>query len=131
MDENNLTYTSTMNERIIIAESESIIALDIKMQLVQMGYKVPAISNSSEETLKLIKKIKPDIIITNVKTSGKLDGIDTIKKIRKKNNTPVLFVTTYNDNETIERIKEIKNSNYLSKPFNPDDLHDALNTLHN
>ena len=131
MTENYNTYLNTMKEKIIIAESESIIALDMKMQLVKKGYKVPAISNSSEETLKLTKKVKPDIIITNVKTSGKMDGIDTIKKIRKKNNTPVLFITTQNDKDTIKRINEINNTRYLFKPFKSDELHAALNTFHN
>ena len=112
--------------KILIVEDESIIAMDIERGLRKLGYAVTGIASKSEEVLERIKQERPDLILMDVQLKSRTDGIETAKIIRQQYNIPVIFLTAYADENTLERAKAAEPLGYLLKPFVEDDLHTAI-----
>jgi len=117
----------------MIVEDENIIALDIRSILEQLGYMVSAIVSSGEESIKKASKIKPDLVLMDIKLKGSLDGVSAGEKIYKQFRIPIVYLTAYSDQDTIERIKNGKNGNpstMINKPFDEGELQTVIdNTL--
>ncbi|MBF0352639.1 MAG: response regulator [SAR324 cluster bacterium] len=84
-----------MAVRIMIVEDEALIAMDLKNQLRQLGYKVEPVMSSGEEALKNIKKNPPDLLLSDISLSTGMDGIELMKQIRKFSDLPILFLTAH------------------------------------
>ena len=109
----------------MIVEDENIIALDIRSMLEQLGYMVSAIVSSGEESIKKASKIKPDLILMDIKLKGRLDGVSAGEEISKQFRIPIVYLTAYSDQDTINRIKNGKNGNtstMINKPFDEGEL---------
>jgi len=103
--------------KIIIVEDESIIALDIQCTLENSGYSVPAVVSSGEESVEKASEIRPDLVLMDIKLSGKMDGINAAKEIYSRFRIPVVYLTAYSDEKIMEAIQEINFFGYVSKPF--------------
>ncbi len=79
--------------KILIVEDEAIIALDIKIKLLQLGYVVAPIAESAADACELAETFHPDIILMDIVLKGKDSGIQAAKRIHKKNKVPVIFIT--------------------------------------
>jgi PAS domain S-box-containing protein len=112
--------------RILIVEDEHIVALDIKTHLAKYGYNVPAIFSSGEEALENIEDIAPDLILMDIKLQGKMDGLATSDIVKKKYNIPVILLTAYADEETIQKAKLTQPFAYIIKPFEERELRTAI-----
>lgn len=108
--------------RILIVEDKSIIAESLAATIEKAGYSIAGKATSGEDALTLIEKEMPDIILMDIHLSGKLDGIQTVEKLNKKNNIPVIYLTDFHDEETIKRAKHTHPSAYLLKPYQEKDL---------
>ena len=116
-------------KRVLIAEDEILVAMDLKMELTLVGYSVIGISSSAEQTIQLTRAERPDIILMDVNLRGAVSGLQAAEKIQKEFPIPILFVTAAPDNSTSETIIHSKRNALLSKPFSKQALHSAIAKL--
>jgi two-component system, response regulator PdtaR len=107
--------------RILIADDEPIIRLDLKQMLESLGYDVIAEAGDGQEAVNLARELKPDVCILDVKMPV-MDGIEAVDIITDENIAPTILLTAYSDKELIERAKAAGVFAYLVKPFKPSDL---------
>jgi len=112
--------------QIVVVEDEHIVALDIKMHLQKYGYEVPGMFASGEELLESFESLHPDLVLMDIKLQGKLDGLETSKIIKEKYNVPVILLTAFADEATIERAKTIEPFGYIIKPFEEKELRTTI-----
>ncbi len=103
--------------RVLVVEDETITALDIQQSLWRRGYAVPQIACSGAEALNLARQEPPDLVLMDIRLKGEMDGIEAARQIRHEFNTPVVFLTAYEDAPTLERAKTAEPFAYLLKPF--------------
>jgi len=109
-------------KQILVVEDEIIIAENIQRKLTNMGYYVPAIVSSGEEAIKKIKENNPDLVLMDIVIHGKIDGIETAGQIRSLYDIPVVYLTAFADEKTLERAKITEPFGYLIKPFKEREL---------
>jgi PAS domain S-box-containing protein len=115
-----------MNNKILIVEDESIVALDTKHELEKIGYQVTDIALTGEDALRKIKKDMPDLVLMDIVLKGKLDGIDTATRIRKDYLLPVIYTTAYFDKKTLDRAKMAEPFGFLIKPYSSKELRSTI-----
>lgn len=108
--------------KILVVDDETIVALDIKTTLQKYGYKVVGIAGSSSEALRIVKTEKPNLILMDIMLKGQKDGIETSEEINKIADIPIIFLTAYSDDNTLERAKLVEPYGYLIKPFDNREL---------
>ena len=112
---------------ILVVEDEVIVAENLRVTLSGMGYMVPDTACSSSEALESVEKNLPDLILMDIVLEGsEFDGVETARRIRKNHDIPVVFVTAYADDETLERVKVTEPFAYILKPFNERELYSAI-----
>jgi len=111
--------------RIVIADDESIIRLDLKKMLEEMGHMVVGEASDGQKALELTRSLKPDIVILDIKMPV-MDGLDAAKTIDDEKLAPVVLLTAYNQQDLISRAKEAGVFGYLVKPFKESDLAPAM-----
>jgi two-component system, response regulator PdtaR len=107
--------------RILIADDEPIIRLDLRQMLESLGYEVVAEAGDGKQAVELAREQKPDVCILDVKMPV-MDGIEAVDIITDENIAPTILLTAYSDKELIERAKAAGVFAYLVKPFKPSDL---------
>ena len=111
--------------RILVAEDETIIRLDLREILERAGYAVVAEARDGEEAVELAASEKPDLAILDVKMP-KLDGIDAARRILTDRPIPIVILTAYGQDELVARAVEAGVFGYLVKPFRETDLLPAI-----
>jgi AmiR/NasT family two-component response regulator len=111
--------------RILLAEDETIIRLDLREILERAGFEVCAEARDGEEAVELASSAKPDLAILDVKMP-KLDGIDAAKRILGERPIPIVILTAYGQEELVSRAVEAGVFGYLVKPFRESDLLPAI-----
>jgi len=111
---------------IFLVEDEAIVALDLKNNLERLGYSVIGNVPSGEEALELLKSIRPDLIIMDIKLQGTLDGIDTAAILNKQYQIPFIILSAYSDEGIIERAKHVEPYGYIIKPFGSNNLRASI-----
>lgn len=114
------------NERILVVEDERIVARDIEKRLKKLGYVVPITVASGEEAIKQTAKIRPDLVLMDIQLKGDLDGIEAAEQIRADFDIPVIYLTAYADEATLQRAKATEPFGYILKPFDARDLQVAI-----
>ena len=120
--------------RILVVEDERITAEDIKDGLKSLGYKVPAVVHSGEEAVRKAMELQPDLVLMDIKLEGKMDGIEAATQIRERYDIPVIYLTAYSDENTLERARMTEPSGYVlkepsgfvHKPFKESELHTII-----
>lgn len=107
--------------RILIADDEPIIRLDLKQMLESLGYEVVGEAGNGKEAVELARDLKPDVCILDVKMPI-MDGIEAVDIITDENIAPTILLTAYSDKELIDRAKAAGVFAYLVKPFKPAEL---------
>ena len=113
--------------RILIAEDETIIRLDLRELLEQAGFEVCAEAWDGEEAVTLARTVEPDLALLDVKMP-KLDGIEAARRILDERPIPIVMVTAYGEDELVSRAVEAGVFGYLVKPFRESDLLPAIAT---
>ncbi len=111
---------------ILIVEDESIVALDMRMRLESMGYRVVDVVDTGALALERAVSAKPDLILLDIKLKGPLDGIETARAIREIAPIPVIFVTAFADEKTLQRAKLTSAYGYIIKPYHERELRVAI-----
>ena len=111
---------------IQIVEDESIIAKDMQMTLQQLGYAVTAVVSSGELAVEKAGENRPDLVLMDIVLQGEMDGIEAAGQIRSQFDIPVIYLTAYSDEKTLERAKITEAFGYILKPFEERELHTAI-----
>ena len=112
--------------RILVVEDQQIIALEIKDRLQQMGHEVIAMAKSGDKAIALAKEFLPDLILMDIKIEGDIDGIETAEEIKNIMECPIIFLTAYADDKTINRAKLTEPYAYIVKPLDERELKSAI-----
>ncbi|MBK7428435.1 MAG: response regulator transcription factor [Saprospiraceae bacterium] len=115
-----------MSARILIVEDEPIIAADIESTLLSQGYEVAGIANSAVQALDMIVNRGPDMVILDIAIKGEMDGVSIAQLLRKKYFLPFIYLTSFSDKETLEKVKPTLPYGYIVKPFKDRDLLAAI-----
>ncbi|MGB8320712.1 MAG: response regulator [Ignavibacteriaceae bacterium] len=108
--------------KILIAEDEIIVSLDLKMLLQRNNYSVITIVSTGEDLISQFNLRKPDLIITDLKLGGKVSGLEAITEIRKIDITPIIIITGLPKSKLKKLLGTISNSVVLEKPFEQSDI---------
>lgn len=112
--------------RIMVVEDQAIVAKDIKATLEGLGYEVPAVAHTGEDAVRKAAETVPDLILMDINLRGEMDGIEAVGRIREKADIPVIFLTAYSDQATLDRAKLTSPMAYLIKPFEESELRTAI-----
>lgn len=110
--------------RVIVAEDESIIRMDIVETLVENGFEVVAEADNGEDAVALARQLKPGLMVMDVKMP-RMDGISAAEEISKLG-IPVVLLTAFSQTELVQRATEAGAMAYIVKPFTPNDLLPAI-----
>ena len=111
---------------ILIVEDEEVIALDMRMSLESIGYRVVDIVDTGKAALERAAALKPDLVLMDIRIRGEQDGIDVAARLREHMDVPVIFVTAFSDEATLERAKRVSPYGYIVKPFHERELRIAI-----
>lgn len=111
--------------RIIVADDESIIRMDLKEMLTALGYLVVGEVGDGRSAVNLAREVRPDLVIMDVKMPD-MDGIEAASILTTEKIAPVLLLTAFGQRELVERAKEAGVVGYLVKPFRESDLTPAI-----
>ena len=111
--------------RVVIAEDEAIIRLDLKETLEEEGYEVVAETTRGDKAVELVKEHEPDIAILDIKMPG-LDGLSAAREIAGERRAAVLILTAFSQRDLIEQARDAGALAYLVKPFQRSELVPAL-----
>ncbi len=115
-----------MASSVLIVEDERIVAMDLQETLCAMGYDAYAIASSAADAMRRAAERCPDVVLMDIRIKGDLDGIETATLLRELYDVPVIYLTAYADEATIERAKKSQPYGYLLKPVNASDLRSAI-----
>ena len=103
--------------KIVIVEDEGLIAADLQGRLEKAGYQVPGVAASGGEALQVVRTQSPDLVLMDIRLAGDLDGIQVADKVRQEFDIPVVYLTAYEDRETLQRASETQAYGYIKKPI--------------
>ena len=112
--------------RILIVEDERIVAFNLKQRLAHMGYEVPGVAASGPESLDMIQRLAPDLVLMDIHIEGDMDGIEVAAKLMQAPSVPVIYLTAYSEDSTLDRARQTKPYGYLIKPFSERELHATI-----
>lgn len=112
--------------RILVVEDESIVAFNLQQRLAMLGYDVPAIAVSGQESIELVNATQPDLVLMDIHIQGDMDGIEVAAQLQETHAIPVIYLTAYSEDSTLERARKTRPYGYLLKPFSERELHATI-----
>ena len=123
--ESSPTSLPTTPLRVLVAEDEALIRLDLVELLTHEGYEVVASASDGEEAVSLARELKPDLVVMDVKMPN-MDGITAAQIIGKERIAPVVMLTAFSQRELVERARDAGAMAYVVKPFDASDVVPAI-----
>jgi CheY-like chemotaxis protein len=115
-----------MKTSILIVEDDIIVANNLRDRLAALGHAVCGITSSGLEAIERTAESQPDLILMDIKLRGEMDGIACAHEIRSRYDIPVVYLTGYADEQTLQRAKLSDPYGYILKPFEVRDLHTTI-----
>ncbi|WP_031483497.1 hybrid sensor histidine kinase/response regulator [Maridesulfovibrio frigidus] len=112
--------------RILVVDDEKIVNLDVQGTLKRLGYGVVGDAVSGLEAIAKAEELKPDLVLMDIKLRGDMDGVEAANIIFKTYDIPIIFLTAFSDDKTLNRAKLSSPFGYLLKPFEERDLRSAI-----
>lgn len=119
------TTDAAPKRRVLVAEDEALIRLDLAEMLRDEGYEVVGEAGDGQEAVDLAESLRPDLVIMDVKMPRR-DGIDAAREIAAKRIAPIVVLTAFSQRELVEQARDAGAMAYLVKPFNSTDLIPAI-----
>ena len=116
---------TTQRPRVVIAEDEALIRLDLAEMLADEGYDVVGQAEDGEKAVSLTEELRPDLVILDIKMP-RLDGLAAAEQIAAKRMAPVVILTAFSQRDLVERARDAGAMSYLVKPFSETDLVPAI-----
>lgn len=113
-------------KNILIVEDESLVALEISSYIQKLGYNPCAIASNAAKAIEIVNTHNVDLILMDVYIKGNVDGIECAAEIKEKQNIPIIYISAFSDDITLERAVETNPITYLIKPFNTKELKVAI-----
>ncbi|MFP4375587.1 MAG: response regulator [Spirochaetales bacterium] len=113
-------------QRVVIVEDESIVALDIKTHLESEGYTVPGIFATGEEAIEALSGLEADLVLSDIRLRGEMDGVETAELVKSRFELPVILLTAFGDEETLQRAKLAQPFAFILKPIDEQELRNAI-----
>ncbi len=110
------------NLNVLIIEDEIIIYMHITKTLKQLGFKNIQVAKDAQTAIEIAKKSKIDLVFSDIKIKGEIDGIETSQILQTLYGVPIIFITAYKDEETLLRASNVDFIGYLLKPYRQDEL---------
>jgi signal transduction histidine kinase/CheY-like chemotaxis protein len=114
-----------VSARILVVEDEHVVGLDLQVRLTRMGHTV-AVAYSGEEAVDRVAGTLFDLVLMDIRLKGALDGIEAARMIRQAFDVPIIYLTAYADNQTLDRARYTEPYGYILKPFNERELKAAI-----
>jgi PAS domain S-box-containing protein len=111
---------------ILIVEDEVIIAADIANKLRRLGYEVLSLTDTGEEAVEIARKLKPSLVLMDIRLAGAMDGITAADTIWKECQVPVVFLSAHSDKCTVQRARKVEAFGFIMKPFEDRELHTQI-----
>jgi DNA-binding NarL/FixJ family response regulator len=112
--------------RVLIVEDHALIALDLQLTLAEHGAEIVGIAASGEDGVALARRLRPDLVLMDVRLAGAIDGIDAATAVADIPGTRLVFVTGNNDEPTLARIRRIGSFPVVAKPVLTSELLRAI-----
>jgi len=116
----------TRPTKVLIIEDESLVAADLRNCLAKFGYEVCGPVNSGIDAFREVEDAHPDIALIDINIKGNMDGTEVAQVLRDRYNIPIIYVTGYAGERTLEKVKPTDPSGYIVKPFNERELHTVI-----
>jgi two-component system, response regulator PdtaR len=120
-----MTTAAPSRHRIVVAEDEALIRLDLVEMLREEGYDVVGEAGDGEEAIRLVEELRPDVVVLDVKMPG-LDGLSAAERIGEQRLAAVVMLTAFSQRELVERARDAGALAYVVKPFTRADLVPAI-----
>jgi PAS domain S-box-containing protein len=117
---------NTLTPSVLIVEDEAIVAADLKMRLTLQGYRVVGTTSSGEAAVELAARERPQLVLMDIQLEGEMDGIEAADHIRRRFHLPVVFLSAFSEDATLERAKRAEPFGYILKPFEDRELKTTL-----
>jgi CheY-like chemotaxis protein len=111
-----------MKGKLLIVEDEPIVALDLQQEVERFGYEVVGLAESADEALIAVEETCPDLALMDIRIAGRMNGIQTARRLRDAYQIPAIFLTSYSDDSTVARAAREMPYGYLTKPFQSNEL---------
>lgn len=112
--------------RALIVEDEILIAEELRDRLSHLGFSVIGAVDSADEGVAIATRERPDLVLMDIRLKGKKDGIKAAQEIRQQIDIPIIYLTAYSDQRTVERAKRTDHDGYILKPFHRQDLQSTI-----
>jgi two-component system cell cycle sensor histidine kinase/response regulator CckA len=112
--------------RILVVEDDSIIVMELENRLDDLGYGVCATTAYGEEAIQKAAELRPDLVLMDIRLKGTMDGVEAAAQIRAQYDIPVIYLTAYADNQTLQRARLTEPYSYIIKPFEERELYIAI-----
>jgi PAS domain S-box-containing protein/putative nucleotidyltransferase with HDIG domain len=112
--------------KVLVVEDESVVSKDIQESLKGLGYTVCGTASAGEEAIKKAESLQPDLVLMDIVLRGDIDGVEAAETIRSRFHIPVIYLTAYSDEHTLNRAKVTEPSGYILKPFDERELHTTI-----
>lgn len=112
--------------RALIVEDEILIAEELRDRLLHLGFSVIGAVDSADEGVAIATRERPDLVLMDIRLKGKKDGIKAAQEIRQQIDIPIIYLTAYSDQRTVERAKRTDHDGYILKPFHRQDLQSTI-----
>ena len=109
--------------KVLVVEDEGIVATVIQDTLTNLGYDVPEAVFTGEEAVQKAEMLRPDLVLMDIGLKGAMDGIQAAEEIHERFNIPIIYLTAYADQKTLQRAKISEPFGYILKPFEERELH--------
>ena len=113
-------------QRILVVEDERIVAKDLELRLVSLGYLVVGSVATGEDAVRLAGEKQPDLVMMDIRLRGEIDGIEAADQIRRRFQLPIIYLTAHSDEETLRRAQFTEPHGYLLKPFQERELRTVI-----
>src|SRR5215469_15846199 len=114
-----------MPTRIIIAEDDTVIRMDLKEELQRQGYLVVGDVGDGQSAINLTRELRPDLVVMDIRMP-EMDGITAAETLTREKLAPVVLLTAFSDDELIERARNVGVIHYVTKPWRASDLKPAI-----
>ena len=126
IDKNDASNSGLIDLKVMVVEDEFIIALDLKDVVKGFGYNVVAVATSGYDAVEKASKFKPELVLMDIMLKGKIDGVEAADIIRQKLDIPIIFVSSFSDEESVIRAGKVSDYGYLIKPFDNRQLKEVI-----
>jgi CheY-like chemotaxis protein len=118
--------SSATPPRILVVEDDALVALGIRLTLLELGYEVVGIAASESEALALAGSERPDLALMDIRLRGPVDGVDTARRLRADHGIRSVYLSAYADEQTMARVTQTYPLGFVQKPYAASQLRAAL-----